>query len=146
MWDSVGQERYQVITKNFFNKAHAILLLYDISNRESFNSVDNWAKQIRSILSNEIQVVLVGHKCDLVDERVVSLQEGSSKADELNMKFFEASAKDRININETFDYIIDYLIEHPLKLDKNNNVKIQLINLNSMNNNKNEEQKKKRCC
>lgn len=64
------------------------------------------------------------------------------------MKFYEASAKDKININETFEYLVDYLIEHPLRLDKDNNVKLRSVSMKDEDKDKDRKDKenKKNCC
>ena len=104
IWDTAGQERFRTITKTYYKGAHGIILTYDVTDENSFKNIKNWVKQIEQNAQNTVCKVLVGNKCDR-DERKVSYEEGQSLAKEVNMKFFETSAKTNYNVNETFTYL-----------------------------------------
>ena len=72
--------------------------MYDITNEESFNSVQDWVTQIKTYSCDNAQVILVGNKCDMEDERVITTERGKQLADQLGVQFFETSAKENINI------------------------------------------------
>lgn len=74
------------------------ILMYDITNEESFNSVQDWVTQIKTYSCDNAQVILVGNKCDMEDERVITTERGKQLADQLGVQFFETSAKENINI------------------------------------------------
>lgn len=74
------------------------ILMYDITNEESFNSVQDWVTQIKNYSWDNAQVILVGNKCDMEEERVISSEKGKQLAEQLGVRFFETSAKENINV------------------------------------------------
>ncbi|MGH0177832.1 UNVERIFIED_CONTAM: hypothetical protein FKN15_075878 [Acipenser sinensis] len=111
IWDTAGQERYRTITTAYYRGAMGFLLTYDITNQESFNAVQDWATQIKTYSWDNAQVILVGNKCDLEDDRVIPAEEGRRLSDELGFEFFEASAKDNINVKQVFERLVDVICE-----------------------------------
>ena len=103
MWDTAGQDRYRAITKNYYKGSHGILLLYDITNIQTFESVKQWVTQIREEATQNVIVYLVGNKSDMEEEREVQKEKGEQLAEELGFPFTESSAKNGINVNETFE-------------------------------------------
>lgn len=87
------------------------ILMYDITNEESFTSVQDWATQIKTYSWDNAQVILVGNKCDMDDERVISPDKGKHLADQLGFDFFEASAKDNIHVRQVFERLVDIICE-----------------------------------
>lgn len=81
--DTAGQERYRTITTAYYRGAMGFILMYDITNEESFNAVQDWSTQIKTYSWDNAQVLLVGNKCDMEDERVVSSERGRQLADHL---------------------------------------------------------------
>jgi len=79
-----------------------ILLVYDVTDRNSFNSVQNWVNQIQQSADAQVSRILIGNKCDMEDERQVSRQDGEQLAAMLGIQFFETSAKDDLNVEEAF--------------------------------------------
>ena len=110
IWDTIGQDRYRAVTKNYYKGAHGIILIYDITDRETFENVRNWIKSIKTEADEKVVVILVGNKCDFEEKRQVSKEEGEQLAQELNLPFFECSAKENKNINEAFNGLIAKLI------------------------------------
>ena len=82
------------------------ILMYDITNEDSFNSVQDWLTQIKNYSWDNAQVILVGNKCDMEDERVISFERGKQLAEQLGVQFFETSAKENINVKVRFQIII----------------------------------------
>ncbi|EHB12951.1 Ras-related protein Rab-3D [Heterocephalus glaber] len=111
IWDTAGQERYRTITTAYYRGAMGFLLMYDISNQESFAAVQDWATQIKTYSWDNAQVILVGNKCDLEDERVVPTEDGWRLANDLGFEFFEASAKENINVKQVFERLVDVICE-----------------------------------
>lgn len=114
LWDTAGQERFRTITKNYIKGAHGILLLFDVTNKKSFENISVWLSQIQEIAIDAIQTILIGNKCDS-DKRAISKSEAEDKAKEYNLEYFEASAKDNKNISEAIQFIgkkayDDYLV------------------------------------
>ena len=107
IWDTAGQDRFRAITKNYYKGSHGIILIYDITNRRTFENVQQWISQIREETSQNVVIYLIGNKIDMKEERKVSTEEGKKLADELGLPFMETSAKEGININEVFDDIVE---------------------------------------
>ena len=103
MWDTAGQDRFKAITKNYYKGSHGILLLYDITNIQTFESVKQWVTQIREEATQNVIVYLVGNKSDMEEEREVQKEKGEQLAEKLGFPFTESSAKNGINVNETFE-------------------------------------------
>lgn len=102
IWDTAGQERFKTITSAYYKGSHGVILVYDVTDRESFNNVANWINETRKHAGTNIVKVLVGNKCDLTEARKVTTKEGQEYAEREKMLFFETSAKAKINIEETF--------------------------------------------
>ena len=104
LWDTAGEERFRTITKTYYKGAHGIILMYDVTDQNSFKNIRNWIKQIEANADKSAKRVLVGHKCD-EPGRVVSEEEGKKLAEEYNMVFFESSARTGKNVSEVFNYL-----------------------------------------
>ncbi|XP_037090224.1 ras-related protein Rab-3-like [Pollicipes pollicipes] len=111
IWDTAGQERYRTITTAYYRGAMGFILMYDITNEESFNSVQDWCTQIKTYSWDNAQVILVGNKCDMEDERVISYERGKQLADQLGLEFFETSAKENINVKAVFERLVDIICD-----------------------------------
>lgn len=103
IWDTAGQERFKSVTKTYYRGSCVALLIYDISNRNSFSHVSSWLADARAHTNSNIILLLVGNKSDLVDEREVSYEEGETYAKENNLfAFLETSALNGENVDEIF--------------------------------------------
>ncbi|KPP65980.1 ras-related protein Rab-3D-like [Scleropages formosus] len=111
IWDTAGQERYRTITTAYYRGAMGFLLMYDITNLDSFSAVRDWATQIKTYSWDNAQVILVGNKCDLEDDRLVPTEDSQRLANELGFEFFEASAKDNINVKQAFEQLVDLIFD-----------------------------------
>uniref|UniRef100_A0A4W5JEX4 Ras-related protein Rab-3 n=1 Tax=Hucho hucho TaxID=62062 RepID=A0A4W5JEX4_9TELE len=111
IWDTAGQERYRTITTAYYRGAMGFLLMYDITNQDSFNAVQDWATQIKTYSWDNAQVILVGNKCELEDDRLVPTEDSQRLAEDLGFQFFEASAKDNINVKQVFERLVDVICE-----------------------------------
>ncbi|KAJ8609560.1 hypothetical protein CTAYLR_006040 [Chrysophaeum taylorii] len=105
IWDTAGQERFRTITVSYFKGAHGIILVYDVSERDSFQNIQHWVHQIRENADDRVRLVLVGNKCDREESRVVSTKEGEELARQYGVSFFETSAKDNKNVDECYTTI-----------------------------------------
>ena len=121
LWDAVGQESFQLISRGYYKHVVCALVVYDITKRESFNDVSNWMKECRNNGPSTISLVLVGNKIDLENERQVSHEEGEEFAKKNNMLFFETSALSGKNIDLLFNdsvEAIETIIENGYYKDK----------------------------
>jgi len=111
IWDTAGQERYRTITTAYYRGAMGFLLMYDITNEDSFNAVQDWATQIKTYSWDSAQVMLVANKADMENERVVSTERGEELARQLGFDFFETSAKENLNVSQSFDRLVDVICD-----------------------------------
>lgn len=111
IWDTVGQEKFMAINKSLLAKVHGIILIYDITDQDSFDHINNWITIIKEANENA-SLILVANKCDIEDKRVISEDEGNKLAVENNISFVEASAKENINIKETFIKITEEVMNN----------------------------------
>ena len=103
IWDTAGQERFKNIIASYYRGAHGILLLYDVTDKDSFKNLSNWLIEIEKNASKNVLKVLIGNKSDLEDKRLVSYNQGKEFADTYGLKFIETSAKKNLNVNEAFE-------------------------------------------
>ena len=111
IYDTAGQERYHSIVSNYFRGSHGCFIVYDITNQESFDKIEFWYQSVKQKASNDVSIILVGNKCDLEEQRVITKEKGEEKAKELNIPFFETSALSDININEIFKELVENIYD-----------------------------------
>ena len=104
IWDTAGQERYQSITNSFFTNTTAAILVFDLSNKYSFEKVDFWLNEVKKNTKNDLILLLIGNKSDL--EYKISSEEIKVKTDKYEIDYVETSALLNENINEAFQKII----------------------------------------
>ncbi|PRP77916.1 Rab GTPase [Planoprotostelium fungivorum] len=102
IWDTAGQERFRTITTAYYRGAMGILLVYDVTDDKSFANMGNWIRNIEQHASENVNKILIGNKCDLVDKKVIDTARGKAMADEYKIRFLETSAKNSINVEEAF--------------------------------------------
>jgi len=103
IWDTAGQERFKNIIASYYRGAHGILLIYDVTDKDSFKNLSNWLIEIEKNASKNVLKVLIGNKNDLEDKRVITYNQGKEFADTYGLKFIETSAKKNLNVNEAFE-------------------------------------------
>ena len=102
IWDTAGSEKFKSITKSYFSNSACALIVYDITNEYSFNSVKQWIEECQNYTNKNIVLILIGNKNDLKEERKISEEQGKSLAESYGMEFYESSALTGNNINEIF--------------------------------------------
>ncbi|PRW20493.1 Ras-related RABH1e [Chlorella sorokiniana] len=102
LWDTAGQERFRSLIPSYIRDSSVAVVVYDVTNRQSFLSIQRWVEEVRAERGSDVIIVMVGNKTDLVDKRQVSIEEGDAKARELNVMFIETSAKAGFNIKALF--------------------------------------------
>ncbi len=108
IWDTAGQERFRSLTSSYYRGAQGVVLVYDVSNRDSFNDLKEiWLKELSVYADlDELVLMVVGNKIDLETERMVTTEEGLHLAQELSALFMESSAKTRIGIKAIFEELV----------------------------------------
>lgn len=103
IWDTAGQERFRTITQAYYRGAMGIVIVYDVTDRSSFENVKNdWVKNVNRHVNTGVRKVLVANKIDLEQRRMVTTEEGQQLADELGIRFFETSALSGANVESMF--------------------------------------------
>ncbi|XP_065062060.1 ras-related protein Rab-10-like [Rhopilema esculentum] len=102
IWDTAGQERFHTITTSYYRGAMGIMLVYEITDEKSFDNIAKWLRNIDEHASEGVERMILGNKCDMENKRMVSKTRGENIAREHNIKFFETSAKDNINVEHAF--------------------------------------------
>jgi GTPase SAR1 family protein len=142
------------VTSSYYKGSKGVLIVYDISNYNSFESVDRWINEFRMKSDENSAIVLVGNKNDNEELRKVTIEEGEEKAKKYNLGFFETSAKDGKNVDEAFKCLFEKVVENYKKNKEKTEKKGELlqndengenINLDFSNQDLNEK-KKNRCC
>ena len=103
IWDTAGQERFKNIIASYYRGAHGILLIYDVTDKDSFRNLSNWLIEIEKNASKNVLKIVIGNKTDLENKRVISYNQGKEFADTYGLKFLETSAKKNLNVNEAFE-------------------------------------------
>ena len=106
IWDTAGQERYKVLAKNYYKNSDGFIIVYDITDKKSFNNVANWITQIKDSASENVKCVLLGNKCDLEELRQVDINQGKDLANNYQLKFYETSAQKGNNIQKVFTDLV----------------------------------------
>jgi small GTP-binding protein len=135
-YDTAGQEKYKSISFNLIKKADGILLLYDISERSSFDAINQWIESIKNVKGDNFPVILIGNKCDL-EERDITQIEGELFANEHGFSFEETSCKEGINIEESVQDLVLNILEKKKKENLKENFTFKLSK---------KKEKKKKCC
>jgi len=102
IWDTAGQERFRTITQSYYRGANGVIVVYDVTDRDSFEAVERWMGEIKRLAGAGVARILVGNKCDMTSAREVDYTEGKELADQLGIGFVEASAKNNLKVEEAF--------------------------------------------
>eukprot|EP00741_Cyanophora_paradoxa_P008889 tig00001408_g8605.t1 len=102
IWDTAGQERFRTITSSYYRGAHGIIIVYDVTDQESFNNVKQWLQEIDRYACEGVSKLLVGNKSDLTTKKVVQYEVAKEFADSLGIPFLETSAKNSTNVEAAF--------------------------------------------
>lgn len=111
IWDLAGQERFKIITSSYYKEINAIIIVFDVTNKNSYDSIKNWIDSINMFAPKNINLILVGNKIDLNNIRVIDKIDAEYMALDLDSIYIETSAKDNINIDKLFNIICTLLLE-----------------------------------
>ena len=144
LWDTAGQERYKALTPSYLRGADGVVLVFDVTNSETFDNLKFWLDSLKNNLGENnsfLPVVINGNKID-IDDRDISKDDANKFAQENNYKYFETSAKSGVGVDELFREIVNQILENKEKTDE---VKEERKSI-KINENKGNNQKKKGCC
>ena len=144
IWDTAGQERFKNIISSYYRGAHGILLIYDVTDKDSFRNLANWLIEIEKNANKNVLKVVIGNKTDLENRRVITYNQGKEFADTYGLKFLETSAKKNLNVNEAFETLGRELIiasEEKKITKQKQNKKITVAKAQDLN-----VEKKNGCC
>lgn len=145
VWDTAGQEQFRSLTTSYFRRAHAVILVYDVGNRESFNSLARWMSEVDRLAQVEVCKMVVGAKCDLGVEPVVSEADAAGFAAKHGALCERCSAHDGSNIREMFERLATNIVRHGFnpngKLRSSNDLGVKLATERTAS-----SQKKGTCC
>ena len=123
IWDTAGTERYNSMGQNFYRHSEACVLVFDLTVKDSFTSIDNWRKEFLAALGpkdpDNFPFVLVGNKSDLPDVKVNNEEITAYCKEHNNMPYFATSAKEDIGLEETFNKVADLAYERVTKNEDN---------------------------
>ena len=119
-YDTAGQERFKSLAPNLIKKAHGIIIMYDITNKSSFDSIPEIIKNIKEVKGDDFPMILIGNKKDLEQDREIKKEEGEELASINGIEFFEISNKEGINVQEAGFAIVNKILEKR----KDNNIVI----------------------
>ena len=138
IWDSAGQEKYRAISKQYYKKANGILLLYDVTSRESFLGIKEWIRDINNMVTMKPSLILVGNKIDL--ERKVLTEEGEELSKKYNAMFFETSAATGKGIEELFQALLENIMkDYDERKKQQESLLLERLTINGI-------EEKKKCC
>ena len=107
VWDTAGQERYKAITSAYYKGAKGAFVVYDITTKGSFESVERWVNDLISSGDKKITILLIGNKCDLEEQRQITKEQGEEKAAKLDLAFLETSAFSGQNLDKAFEMMVN---------------------------------------
>jgi Ras-related protein Rab-1A len=154
IWDTAGQDRFRTLTSSYYRGAHGIIIVYDVTNKDSFDNVKQWMQEIEKFASENVNKLLVGNKSDLEEQRKVTYDEGVELAKKFDIPFLEVSAKNALNVEDTFITMASeiqtrFLKEKTQKKDKKDFMfggNSSALTLNNKDEPTKEESKKNNCC
>jgi len=125
LWDTAGQERFRNITKTYYRHAGAAVIVYDITDYSSYESVSRWYSDVIEGIGKDAIFILVGNKSDLEHRRAVSTQQGKIFAEEKGLSFYETSAKTGANLDEIFQEIAEKFYSYEKAKNKVDNNELE---------------------
>ena len=139
IWDTAGSERFRSMTSMYFRGACAFLIVYDVTDRESFDGISGWLVQIKKeIDTTNVTICVVGNKCDLKEQRVVSTEEGEETATMLGCLFEECSSLDTQMVEKVFMKVFNEMVLFDENEVEDDGEKINLVDVGPV--------EEKKCC
>ena len=145
LWDTAGQERYMSLNKIFFQKVQGIILMYDITQRDTFDNLSKWIKLINET-TYKVPVILVGNKIDIEEERIIREEEWKNFANENGYLFCETSDLSGKNVNNVFYELSEKIISTFENSFSVNLSESDFMDIKDIKKKRNRETRQERCC
>jgi Ras-related protein Rab-11A len=146
IWDTAGQERYKAITSAYYKGAKGAFIVYDITRKNSFDSIDKWVNDLTASADKKLTILVIGNKCDLEDQRQVTKEQGEAKASSLQVAFLETSALSGENLNKAFEMMMNEIYKKSHDEMKADGESQDIQGGQDINLNKTPKKKKQKCC
>jgi Ras-related protein Rab-1A len=136
LWDTAGQEKFKTITSSYYRGAHGFIVVYDITNFNSFLSVKNWIQEIHYYSNDKAKIIILGNKNELENQRQVSIFDTNELSNQLKIPIFEVSARNNFDINRSINSLvqeieIEFINPYLYNNSNSSNNKLNIININS---------------
>lgn len=142
IWDTAGQERFRTITSTYYRGTHGVIVVYDVTNGESFANVKRWLHEIEQNC-DVVNRVLVGNKNDEPDRKVVLTEDAQRFAETMGIQLFETSAKDNVNVEDMFLNVTRLVLRNKQEMKRHTDTHNDTIHIKS---NKKQKGKTSKCC
>jgi Ras-related protein Rab-6A len=146
MWDTAGQERFKSLIPSYLKNANSIILTFDITSKNSFNSLNKWLEDIKNHVQDNVFIVLCGNKIDLNNKRQVNFEDAQKFAKDNDLVYIETSAITGDGIKKLFDLITKSFYDGGISIGNESQVNERSIVLQPNNNVIDEGNNKKNCC
>ena len=152
LWDTAGEERYKSLTQNYFRNAEGVLLVFDVTNTDSFNNLKEWINSIKQNMEGKnifIPIIIIGNKLDMEDQREITKEQAEQFVSENKYKYFETSAKTGEGIDKSIRELAVQILKQDGHMDDQKAARAtsrQLKKEDITTNNNNDENKKGGCC
>jgi Ras-related protein Rab-1A len=137
LWDTAGQERFRTITSSYYQGAHGILIVYDVTDDSSYRNVKNWLNEVNRTIKSDVQVLLIGNKCDLERKRVVNREDVEAYTSQiaeqmprLHIEHLETSAKQSTGVDKAFTTLARKMRENQKTMGGDSSHLKRSVNLN----------------
>ena len=117
IWDTAGQERFRTITTSYYRSSDAILLIFDVSDKQTFKNCEAWLEDVRLYAREKVDIMLIGNKADLVSKRLIDFKSAKEFADRHGMMYLETSAKQNVNVDKAFTKLAAAAYQHKSSTD-----------------------------
>ena len=145
IWDTAGQERYKAITSAYYKGAKGAFVVYDITRKGTFESVDKWVSDLKATADKKITLLLIGNKCDLEDQRQISKDQAEQKAKSFDIAYLETSALSGENLEKAFEMLVNEVYKK-CHLDMEDEEDRDMVPGKDVDLNKNNNQEKQKSC
>ena len=140
IWDTAGQERFHTITTAYYRGALGVMMVYDITDKKSFDDITNWLRAIQEHANPNVEKMIIGNKCDMEERRVILKEHGEAVANANDALFLETSAKTNTNVDEAFEQIAERILNKTI-IEEEDSEQIRNLSTKSAQTKKNQN-----CC